>query len=222
MVRKSKLSTRSMVRKEITKALASSVEVKHNNLGWTAEAYYDRPYAINPIDYISQGDGAQNRNGNRINLLSLNMRVNSTLEANAADGTQRVRVCLVETREPLSTLNVGGTQQYDARPVFDNTSSTLGANNFFDTDCVKKIHYNRIMTYNQLISNQQLIKFCSIYKRFGKLGKRIFYDGDSSGGNQLGVNTKTYLYFVIVSDIQSGAAAPPSVVVNWKCRFTDA
>lgn len=212
---------KSMVRSEVSKALADTVEVKHNNLGWTADAFSDRPYGINPIDYINQGESTQERVGNRINLLSLNMRVNSTLEATQQTSTQRVRVCLVETREPLPTVTVGQTQQYDARKVFDNTSTTLGANNFFDTDTVKKIHFNRMMTYNQLVADQQLIKYCNIYKKFGKLGKKIYYDGDSSGGNQLGVNTKTYLYFVIVSDKLSSDANPPNVIVNWKCRYTD-
>lgn len=214
--------TRAMVKAEVTKALSKTTEVKHNNLGWTAEAFSDRPYAINPVDYISQGDSAQTRSGNRINMLSMNLRVNSTLPAGQQTSTQRVRVCLVETREPLSVVTVGQTPQYDARPIFDAFSSSLGANNFFDTDTVKKIHFNKMMTYNQLVADQQIIKYCNIYAKFGKLGKRIFYDGDSQGGNQLGLNTKTYIYFVIVSDKQSNDANPPSVLVNWKCRFTDA
>lgn len=212
--------TRALVKSEINKALADTTEVKHNNGTWIISPLSDRPYAVNPLDYVAQGDGAQQRTGNRINMLSLNMRAN--MEMSASQENTRIRVSVVECREPLPLVPVGSSYYYDARGVFDSTASALGANNFFDTDLVKKIHYNKLFTFNQLITNQQIFKHLSKYISFGKRGKKAYYDGNSSTGADLGENTKTHFYIVTTSDTDSSAIDQPGATIVWKMRYTDA
>lgn len=224
MVRKSRSSTRAIVKSEIVKALAKTTEVKHNDNNWGFTAT-TKPIAVNLVDYIKQGDGAQNRSGNRIQLLSCNMRTNLS----TSNVTNRLRVSVVETREPLELVT--GQTWYDAQPLFENLTN-LKSNAFFDMDVCKRVLMNRHVQFTQLFQqgddpngdpypiNQE--KYVNKYLSFGKHGKRIFYDGDYQSGADLGENTKTYLYFVVMSDEPSSSIDVPAGTMAWKLRFTDA
>lgn len=224
MVKKSRSSTRAIVKSEINKALAKTTEVKHNDNNWGFAAS-DKPIAINLVDYIPQGDGAKERIGNRIQLLSCNMRSN----VSTSNVTNRLRLAVVETREPLELIS--GQTWYDARPLFENLTN-LKSNAFFDMDTCKRVLMNRHIQFTQLFQqgddqsgtpypiNQE--KYVNKYISFGKHGKRIFYDGDYQGGSNLGENTKTFLYFVVMSDEPSSSIVQPAGTMSWKLRYTDA
>lgn len=217
-------STRAMVKSEIDKALAKTTEVKHDDNNWGFNAT-DKPIAINLVDYIEQGDGASKRDGNRINLLSCSMRCNINTDVAAS----RVRMAVVETREPLEL--VSGQSWYDARPLFESLTN-LKTNAFFDMDTVKRVLFNRHIQFTQLFQqgqdaggtplpiNQE--KYVNKYIKFGTHGKRIFYDGDYQAAPNLGANTKTYIYFVVLGDEPSSSISGiPAGTMAWKLRFTD-
>lgn len=215
--------TRALVKAEVNKALSSTTEVKKNDQNWSFDAE-PVPIAINLLDYIQIGDTSTQRTGNRVNLLSASLRTNLSTGQPAA----KVRTCVLETREPLP--RIVGSPHYDAKPCFEQLT-TLGVNSFFDMDSVKRIHHNKLSQFTQLFQqgndaqgqplpiNQE--KYVNKYVSFGKRGKRIFYDGNAVADPSVipSGNTKTYLYFVVLSDIN----IPGQVIgdLSWKCRYTD-
>lgn len=221
MVRK--MNTRRMVRNEITKALAETSEVKHQTNQQAFNASFDRPTAYNLVDYIQQGDTATSRTGNRVNLLSINMR--GDLDMPASLNQSRIRIAIVETRQPLPLDSTGNA--YDARGIFEN-NTLLKEDAFFDMDLVKKIYFNRKWIFNALPNDGAgaagtavpITKDLSKYIKFGKLGKKIYYDGNTS--STLGQNTNTHLYVVAIGSDPASQVDLAGGTFVWKTRFTDA
>lgn len=197
-------------------ALKKQLEVKHYTFGWDITIGNTllnwNPIGINLLDYVDQGTDGDNRIGNRINLLSASLRAN-IVQADVP--YNQMRLLVVETRQPLQ-LDTAGTY-YSCAPLFTNIQR-LGLNSFLNMSLVKKIHMDKMVTLNLQTGTYSVIKFVKKYIKFGKDGKKCVYDGDTSP--TLGGATRTYLYFVAMSD--STAPAHPKLNLIWENRFTDA
>lgn len=202
-------STRKLVRNEIHKALAKKTEVKHREVSAGSSITTD-PVAYNFLEFISNGDSANQRDGNRVNLLSQSLRCNFRAESPYSN----IRMCVLETREELPYDAV--LSKYNAQNVL--SSSALGVNSSLDYDSVKKVHYDRTFQIQQLASGVNPVHYVKKYIRFGgKLGKKIFYDGNTTTMGS--GNCKTFLYIVFMSD--SGATPHPQVSMGINQRYTD-
>ena len=204
-----------VARQAVKDALKKTLEVKKFSFAWalgignTPLAW--NPIAINLFDYIEQGNNDEDRDGNRINCLSTELRCN--LES-ADSPYNQLRIMLVETRKPLP-LDVAGTY-YSASSVFRSLAA-LGLNSFVDRDIVKHIYMDKLVTLNQQVVGQNIIKFKNRFVKFGKYGKRVYYDGNITA--TLGEATQTYLYFVAMSD--STLVPHPRINMVWENSFVD-
>lgn len=201
-------SVAKLVRKEIQRQNAKTTEVKHREVS-TGYSITDVPLGFNMLEFISQGDGAQNREGNRLNVLSHAMRMNIRAE----QPYNNIRVMVVETREPLpySPLDF----KYDGTACL--TSPTLGVNSSIDFDTVRKVYYDRTIQVKQLASGVNPVFYLRKYLKFGKTGKRIFYDGNTTGANS--GNIRSHIYVLMMSD--SSVLPHPSFSAGHYLRFID-
>lgn len=206
MVRRQNL--RKLVRNEIQAQEAKTTEVKHKQISYGINPS-TTPYGYNMYEYLTLGDSASARVGNRINVLSQSMRVNIEAE----QPYNNVRVMLVETRQPLPYNSVLGL--YDGASVLQST--TLGVNSALDFDLVKKVYMDRTYQIAQLANGANPVKYLKKYIKHGKNGKRIFYDGNTTGLNS--GNIRTHMYLLFMSD--SSVIPHPRVAGGHYFRFTD-
>lgn len=203
-----RMNVAKLVRKEIQRHQAKTAEVKHRqvSLGWGLDT---TPYGYNLLEYISQGDGAQNREGNRIHLLSHSIRANFVAE----QPYNNIRVMVLETRKPLDYDPV--MFRYDGSPCLATPS--LGINSAIDYDTVKKVYYDRTIQIAQKVAGVNPVFYLRKYLKFGKTGKKIVYDGNTTGINS--GNDRTYLYFLAMSD--SSVIPHPNLSSAQNLRFVD-
>lgn len=205
-----------VAKKAVQSVLKKRTEVKSFSFAW-ALSIGNTPLNYNPIginlfDYTDQGTNDEERLGNRTNNLSTAIRCN----VESADSPyNQVRLMIFSTRQKLP-LDSAGTY-YSCSTCFESLN-TLGLNAPLNMDIVSRVYMDRLVTLNQLVSGQNVIKFVNKYLRFGKNGKKILYKGNTSA--TLGENTETNFYFVAMSD--STLVPHPRINMVWKNRFTDA
>lgn len=205
-----------VAKKAVKDALKKQLEVKRYTFAWDITIGNTvlnwNPIGINLLDYIDQGTDGNERIGNKINLLSASLRLN----AEQADVPyNQMRILVVETRQPLELDTVG--TYYSCLPLFKDIDR-LGLNSFINMNLVKKIYMDRMVTLRVLPDDNSDVKFVKKYIKFSRGGKKCVYDGDTS--LTLGENTRTFLYFVAVSD--SSSPTHPRLNMVWENRFTDA
>lgn len=197
-----------LVRKEVQRINAKNTEVKHREVS-ASYSVSDTPLGYNFLEYIGQGDGALNREGNRINLLSHSMRLNIRAE----QPYNNIRIMVLETRDPLPYSLTDF--KYDGSEVL--SSPGLGVNSSLDFDTVKKVYYDRTIQVKQLANGVNPTFYVRKYLKFGKLGKKIFYDGNTTGVNS--GNMRSHIYVLLMSD--SSIVPHPSINAGHYMRFTD-
>lgn len=196
-----------LVNKQIAKKTEVKAHQQHLSTGVNTS-----PIAYNPLDYIVEGDSDENRNGNMINMLSFRLR---SFWTNGDSPYNLVRCAFVSTRAPLPELTLIDSY-YNAEELFKDLS-TGRINAELDFDVVSKVHYDRIMTLNEFVEDEVIAKIFNKYTKFGKLGKKCYYNGDIT--STLGSTTKTYMYLVLLSD--STIIPHPQINANWTVRYTD-
>ena len=215
-IRRRRTNRYALAKKAVNAVLKKRTEVKSFSFAW-ALSIGNTPLNYNPIginlfDYIGLGTSDEDRIGNRLNCLSTSIRCN----VESADSPyNQMRVLVFSTREKLP-VDVAGTY-YSCATAFESLN-TLGLNAPLNMDVVSRVYMDRLVTLNQLVSGQGVIKYLNKYFRFGKNGKKIFYKGDTSPN--LGQNTETNFYFVAMSD--SSLVPHPRINMVWKNRFIDA
>lgn len=197
------------IAKVVRSIMDKRVEVKHGSIRLN-NSMTTVPTAINIIDYIRMGSKGDEREGNRLNLLSMMCRgmcVQADLPYN------HCRVTLVETREALPINPVAGT--YDASECFTDLGY-CGPNSIFNYNVVKKVYWDKSAVLRQLVVSQPAGILFNKRVGFGKDGKKIVYDGDTGS---LGESTRSFLYLVWMSD--SILPTHPAFEACLYLRFTD-
>lgn len=208
MPRTRRNNLRKLVRNEILANEKKTTEVKHKTISYGISPN-TTPFGYNMLEFISEGSSAESRDGNRLQLLSESMRMNIQGE----NPSSYVRIMLVETREPLPYDTLFSL--YDGTAVLQNP--TLGINSSLDYDVVKKTHMDKLLTLREIVSGVTPIRYFKKYQRYGKNGKKIFYDGNTTGLNS--GNIMTHLYLLFMSD--SSVIPHPRVTAGHYIRFTD-
>lgn len=186
-VRRSKTTT---IKKVVENVLKQRTEVKHDGIRISVNMT-SVPAALNLVDYIRQGDKATEREGNRINLLSCAFR-GKCIQGDTP--YNHCRLAVVETREPLPLLTAS---TYDAATLFTDLAF-CGPNSMWNFNVVKRVFWDKNVVLRQLVDTQMDARLMNKHLTFGKNGKTIFYDGQTS--TTLGEATRTYLYIVYLSD----------------------
>lgn len=204
-----------VAKKAVSAVLKKRLEVKSFSFAWGLSIGNTpltwNPIGINLFDYLRMGTEDFNRIGNRVNNLSTSIRCN----VESADSPyNQMRLMLVETRNKLQITLAGGN--YDCQSLFEDIA-ILGLNAPLNFDVVSKVYFDKLVSLNQHVAGQNVIKFVNRYIKFGKNGKKIYYLGDITPS--LGENTNTNVYFVVMSD--SSVAPHPRINMVWKNRFTD-
>ena len=205
--RRPRNSVRAIVKREIQKNNKKVLEVKHKAISYGMSPS-TTPYGYNMLEYIGIGDDAQSRDGNRINMLSENLRIN--VEGETPYTT--LRMMIVETREPM---------EYDALFGLYNCSEMLanpplGINSNLDYDTCKRTFLDKTFLLRELVNGVNPVKYIKRYLRHGKTGKKIFYDGNTTGLNS--GNCRSHYYLVFMTD--SNVLPHPRVTASHNIRFT--
>lgn len=204
-------SVRTLVKKEIQAHAKKTVEVKHKTISFSMNASSDL-YGINLLDYISQGDTSSTRSGNRINLLSQSLRMNVSGETPYS--TVRMIVC--ETRTPLAYDSL--YSMYNGEECLQ--SSNLGVNSEIDFDVVKRVWCDKTFLMREIVSGVVPVRYLRKRLSFGKNGKKIFWDGNTTGPAAT-TNTQTYMYLLFMSDSAPASIVHPKVNLGAYLRYTD-
>lgn len=225
---------------------AKNVEMKyqHNTLQLdSTDPTSDTPrvtaggWALNLFDNVHNGDDQGQRDGNRINAHSFQLKSTIYNVVPVLDNA-RIRVIIAETRQPLNVMS--GQNYYDPEELFLPSSSTndfVTVNRMFDTDFVKRIFYDKMINLqpkfnvqipvldetNDVVeysTKQNMSRILNIYLKLK--GKKVYFDGPSTTSTPVGDEVKTFLYLCFVSDVSEvDALRAPQIFGTWKLRFTD-
>jgi len=193
-----------IARKAVTKALAKTVEVKKNYSNGTHSILSSGILAV-PLAGLAVGTLSDERIGNNISLLSMNMRAN------------------FQNGDPNNTCRMLCLELYDAQnPVtftaidcFNGiTTPFVGAiNSQVDRQIVKRVLYDKTFNLNPNWNGASKFRYLNAYVRLSKTGAKIQYaDGvpEPSSG---------HFYWVFVSD--SAVAPSPRLQYAVETRYTD-
>ncbi len=192
-----------LAKKAVEHALAKQTEVKKFYTNGSLSVLSSGNSAV-PLDGIAVGTLSDERIGNNINLLSMNIRMNWQ----NGDPNNTVRVLCLELYERLG-----------ATPVIDlfNTITTpfVGAiNSQVNRQLVKRVMYDKTSNLNPQFSGASVFRYKKGYVRFGKQGKKCQYEDGVSDP------TNTHIVWVFISD--SAAAPSPRCQYAIETRYTDA
>ena len=215
MVRRSKKKIASaLVRKEIRKELRKKVELKNNVVisGASGIGVSSTARAINPCDYIIEGNTSNERDGDQIYLTGHSFRT----QIEGADSPfNRMRLSMVQTRNPLP---LGLTSSdYVAGECFDPVYGSMGLNAPFDRAVVSRVFFDKVFNLQRNVDGVGLTgrDVIKTFNKFVKNHQKVIYGNNSSA---LGT-TESNIYFVYQSD--SAIAPNPTLTYVMKTWYTD-
>lgn len=205
MVRKTKRqSMSSIARKAVHSALAKNVEVKKNYSNGTHSILTSGVLAV-PLAGLAVGTLSDERIGNNVSLLSMNMRANFE----NGDPNNTIRMLCLELYEAQNLTT------FTAVDCFNGiTTPFVGAiNSQVDRQIVKRVLYDKTINLNPNWNGASKFRYMKAYVRLSKTGKKIqFADG-------IAQPQQGHFYWVFVSD--SAIAPSPRLQYAVETRYTD-
>jgi len=162
---------------------------------------------IEQITSIAEGNGNDQRDGNRLTAVNVHGHITLIGDTAGADDTTDVRVAIFRWNEDTT---VAAPTVADIMEDVTNLGSSYNINNRGKF----KILWSRYFT---LVNDQANPSFRRTLRYYVKLsGPKVLYDGAGAG---LGTAKKFHLFFMILSN--SGDAGSPTSTLNITFRYTD-
>lgn len=200
----------SIVKRELRK----KTELKNNVVisGVSGIAITDEARAINPTDYIRTGINSDDRIGDSINLTGHGLRS----QVDGADSPyNRVRLCFVQTRNPLPLGLLG--VDYEASSCFDPVYASMGLNAPLDRLVVSRVFYDKVFNLQRNVDGIGLTgrDVVRTFNKFVKNHQKVMYGSSATAL----ATTLTNIYFVYQSD--SSLLPHPTLTYVLKTWYTD-
>lgn len=202
--RTKKHSMATIARKAVNRALAKTAEVKKNYTNGTHSILTSGVLAV-PLAGLAVGNLSDERIGNNVSLLSMNMRANFE----NGDPNNTIRMLCVELYEAQNLVTFIATDLFNGI-----TTPFVGAiNSQVDRQIVKRVLYDRTINVNPNWNGASKFRYMKAYCRLSKTGSKIqFADGVSQPSSG-------HYYWAFVSD--SAIAPSPRVQYALETRYTD-
>lgn len=173
----------------------------------------DLVYVQNLTYGISQGDGIQNRTGQKIMLKNFYIKgkIQHNNNVSIGQGTTQTRVMIIKTKQPLTTTSVQAT----ATDIFRGSTTNLVSRGLPDLAKVSVMYDKVIQTDTSTNNYTNMHRNITINK---KINKTLYYESDSSSYFKTG---NYYLLIVTNKTDNSVSLNNGSASFQFAVNFTD-
>lgn len=200
--KRKKTNMYTIAKKVVNSTLKKRMEVKKFYTNGSHSVLTSGVLAI-PLEGIAFGTGANDRIGDRLNVLSMNMRMNWE----NGDPNNTVRILCVETYDTYVPTTAVGLFNPVTTPFVGTINSQV------NRQIVKRVLYDKTFNLNPNYSGASKFKYAKGYVKFGKDGKHIQYvDGVTAP-------SEGHIMWAFVSD--SIIAPSPRLQYALETRYID-